>query len=555
MATDDLAPFDGLEPPDEDPLEPILALLSSPGERGHLVEAFARAILRRVPAEELEDADLVSTGVALVDAFDFVDGRAPGAIQVRLVDPRVTVDGAHSTGTVVQVNCDDRQFIVTTVKEELHRLGHKVTRMLHPVFGSERSADGRLTAILPARDAEHRESFLQVELGGRVAPEARRPLVGHLLAVLEDVFAATGDFLAMRAEVAAAAARLRSFAALRYPADEVAEGAALLEWLLDDNFVLEGCTRTEGDDVVVSLGIVSETPGRGRSPPPSDRPVRIVRTAEISTVHRQVPMHRVEVVDVGPDGQVVGVVPGAGRVQPEGGGRAVHRHPHAPVQAPPHPGDGGRGRGQLRRGDPRVALPGPAQGGAVRGRRGVPAGGHPGAGRGRADAATSRSCSRWSRPTTPCPPSSPSPRTSTPPPSAVRIERFLMAQLDGIRVDANVSLGEGSDVIARLVVQVDGPLPEPPLHALEREVRMLCRTWDEELAQALADRVGDGRAARLTHAWAEWFPSAYRDAVDPPAAVDDVLQLDVLCSGTPMPAGPTSSSPSPPTPRAPPGPG
>src|SRR5205085_11996404 len=118
------------DPEDWDALEPIIALVSPPGERGHLVEGFARAVLRRVPATELADADPVSTGVALVDAFDFVDGRPPGEIRVRLVDPRVSVDGWHSTGTVVQVNCEDRQFIVTTVKEELHRLGHKVTRLL-----------------------------------------------------------------------------------------------------------------------------------------------------------------------------------------------------------------------------------------------------------------------------------------------------------------------------------------------------------------------------------------------------------------------------------------
>src|SRR5207253_10052508 len=30
------------------------------------------------------------------------------------------------------------------------------------------------------------------------------------------------------------------------------------------------------------------------------------------------------------------------------------------------------------------------------------------------------------------------------------------------------------------------------------------------------------------HAWAEWFPAVYRDAVRPEAAVDDVVQLDGL---------------------------
>ena len=348
----------GFEPPEGDALEPILALLSSPGERGNLVAAFARAVLRRVPAEELEDADPVSTGVALVDAFDFVDGREPGGIRVRLVDPRVSVDGWHSAGTVVQVSCDDRQFIVTTVKEELHRLGHKVTRMLHPVFGSERAADGRLTAILPARDAEHRESFLQVELGGRVIPEARRALVATLQAVLADVFAATGDFRPCGSGWPPPPPASGLYAALRYPADEVAEGADLLEWLLDDNFVLKGCCRIEGDEVVAALGIVPDAGLRSRVTPPSPtsrcgscaRPRSAPSTDRCrctgstwSTSARR------------PGGRDV---PGDGRVQPEGGGRAVGHHPHAPVQAPPHPRAGGRGRGQLRREHARVALPG-----------------------------------------------------------------------------------------------------------------------------------------------------------------------------------------------------
>ncbi|MEA2900722.1 MAG: glutamate dehydrogenase [Actinomycetota bacterium] len=519
----------GYELTDGDALEPILALLSPPGERGDLVAAFARAVLRRVPAEDLEDADPVSTGVALVDAFDFVDGREPGGIRVRLVDPRVSVDGWHSVGTVVQVSSDDRQFIVTTVKEELHRLGHKVTRLLHPVFGSERAADGRLTAILPARDAEHREAFLQVELGGRVIPESRRALVAALQAVLADVFAATGDFLAMREQVAAAAARLRAHAALRYPADEVAEGADLLEWLLDDNFVLEGCCRMVGDEVVVALGIATEPPicEPGTTPAAPDHPVRIVRTAEVSTVHRQVPMHRLDVVDVGPDGQVVGTFRVIGVFS-----RKAAAEPS--VVTPML-------RFKLRR---ILELEDVVEGSYdestlvslfqvlpkeelfesdVETLRRVILG--LAAAEQRSDVQVLLSVEPADH-TVSALLAVPQDLYSTG--LRRRIERFLVAQLDGTRVDANVSLGEGADVIARLVVQVDGPLPEPPLHALEREVRMLCRTWDEELTQALAERVGDGRAARLSHAWAEWFPSGYRDAVDPTAAVDDVLQLDAL---------------------------
>jgi len=524
----------------EEALAPILALMSPPGERGRLVDAFARAVLRRVPTRELEDADPVSTAVAIVDAFDFVDGRRPGEIRVRLVDPRVTVDGWHSTGTVVQVSCDDRQFIVTTVKEELHRLGHKVTRLLHPVFGSERAGDGRLAAILPARDAEHRESFLQAELGGRVAPESRRALVAAVRAVLGDVFAATGDFLAMREQVGAAAAGLRRHAALRWPADEVAEGADLLEWLLDENFVLEGCCRLVGGQVVDALGILAEPGAPLRldtdPPPPAAHadaglddggPVRIVRTAEVSTVHRQVPMHRIDVADVGPDGEVAGTFRVVGVFS-----RRAAAEPAVDIPML---------RFKLRR---ILELEDVVEGGHdesmlvslfqvlpkeelfeadVASLRLVVVG---------LAAAEQRSDVQVVLHVEPADHtvsallSIPQELYSTA--LRRRLERFLAAQLDGVRVDANVSLGEGADVIVRLVVQVDGPLPELPLHSLEREVRLLCRTWDEELAEALVERVGEGRGTRLAHAWAEWFPAAYRGAVPPARAVDDVVELDAL---------------------------
>jgi NAD-specific glutamate dehydrogenase len=80
----------------------------------------------------------------------------------------------------VEVSCQDRQFIVSSVTEELRRLGHRVVRELHPVFGCERDASGRLTAIVPARPAAWRESFLQVELADRV-PMSARPAVAAAL--------------------------------------------------------------------------------------------------------------------------------------------------------------------------------------------------------------------------------------------------------------------------------------------------------------------------------------------------------------------------------------
>ncbi|MGH9278805.1 MAG: hypothetical protein ACRD12_11975, partial [Acidimicrobiales bacterium] len=178
-------------------MTPIVARLH-PSDR---VEAFARAVLRRVAEPQLDLADPAGTAAALADAFAFVDGRAPGEIRVRLIDPAVTLDGSRPSGTVVEVSCEDRPFIVASVKDELHRLGQRVARIFHPVFGAERDASGRVTTVLPARAAARRESFLQVVLVGHIADAARPPLEAAIRRVLRDVFTVTQDHFAMRSEL------------------------------------------------------------------------------------------------------------------------------------------------------------------------------------------------------------------------------------------------------------------------------------------------------------------------------------------------------------------
>jgi glutamate dehydrogenase len=299
----------------EEALAPVLERLAALGERSSIVQAFARSALRRVTDAQLRAADPASVAAALADAFAFVDRRRPGYISVRLTDPDVVVDGSRPTGTVVEVACEDRRFIVSTVAEELHRLGYTVVRSLHPVFGCERGAEGPLAAIIPARTAEHKESFLQAELAERVGPQARLALVQALRSVLVDVFAATRDEDAMRDRIASMAAETRAAAGARYPTDDVVEAADFLDWLLEDNFVIAGCgdvrTGATGVELVEALGMLADPDAPLRRVPPDLGPpeelLRICATAQVSTVHRQVPMHRIEVARVGAGGEVAGV--------------------------------------------------------------------------------------------------------------------------------------------------------------------------------------------------------------------------------------------------------
>ncbi len=485
--------------------------------------------LRRVAPAQLASAEPDTVARALADSFAFVDSRAPDEIAVRLIDPDVALDGGPATGTILEVSCDDRQFIVSTVKEELHQLGQRVARLLHPVIGSERTADGRLAAVLPARAAVHRDSFLQVELGSRFPAGARRALVKAIKSVVGDVFATTDDFSAMRAQIAEVAARTREYAAARYDADEVNEAAALLDWVLDGNFVFlrtsRGGTRL-GVPIRQATAVAPARPDGGRDDLGTPL-LRITRTAETSTVHRQVPMHRIEVLEVGLDGavegtfEVVGVFSDKANDEPavlipvlrwklrrilELEDVVPGSHDEAALvslfQVLPKEELFDSELAALRQ--TIVGLLAAEDQQAVRVRLRVePA---------------SRTVSALL--------SIPQELYS----SALRrrLERFLMAQLEGAWVDAQVALGDRADAILRLVVHIDGPLPEGGVDSLEREVRLLCRTWDQELAAALASRFGEARAKRLAQHYADWFPSGYRAAIAGERAVDDVLELDRL---------------------------
>jgi len=519
------------------PLAPVLDRLAAEGDRHDLLEAFGRAVLRRAPPAQLAEADHDALAAAVADSFTFVDTRAPASIRVRVYDPEVALDGGRPAGSVVEVSCEDRQFIVSSVTEELKKLGHKVVRELHPVFGCERDAAGRVVAILPARPAARRESFLQVEIGARVPPAAAAGLVTAVETVLADVFAATADYAAMRAEVERAAAGARS-AGGRFPAEEAEEAAELLEWLLDGNFVLAGCCRFlgSGEQVAGAFGVLArpEAPLRRQAPrPAADQLLRIVRTTEVSTVHRQVPMHRIDVVQSwspGPEAvpltvfRVVGVFTAKANAEPAAQ-TPVLRYKLRRVLELEDVVERSQDEAALvslfqvlpkdqlfqadvaslrtilvellsaqNEHDVRVLVRADAENHTVSAVVSVPA-------------ELYNAGLRH------------------------RLERFLLTQLDGSRIDADAALGDRPDAVLRLVVHLPGPVPAEPLDSLERELRLLCRTWDQRLGEALEASAGEAAGQRLARTWADWFPHGYRDVVPVERAVDDVLELDALFTG------------------------
>ncbi|MEJ7582929.1 MAG: hypothetical protein WKF43_02355 [Acidimicrobiales bacterium] len=512
--------------------------------RVDVLVAFAAIVLRRegptaMVSQPVEgEGPLGSWAAALLDAFAFVDTRPEGTVVARVVGSgRVALDGDRPRGTVIELCCDDRDFLATSLAAELHRLGHRVSRMVRVTFGRTRDGDGRLLTVGPARGRQA-ETFFEMELERHLDPARADVVVQSLRRVVSDVFRVTDDHAGMRRLVEGAAFRTRDHAHARYPEDEVTESVALAEWLLSGHSVLLATCRFPVVDGAIGpaeertcLGMLRDADTLTRRAPERipDTLLAVSRLADISTVHRQVPVQRFDLVLVDDEGLVEGI----GRLECV----FTQQAEASPVAAIPLL------RWKLQR---LLELEDAAEGSydehAVTALfQALP----------KDDLfcldvtdlhRTVRSLLAENRDQRVkvlmrAEPEARAVSVLITMPSELytralreRLESFLRAQLDGERVEVELSMGASFDTVARFLVHLAGDTPPPAtegLDAVAREVQLLCRTWEQGLVAALGTAVGD-RAPRLAATWADRLPPSYRDAIDPPDAVTDVVDLDDL---------------------------
>jgi glutamate dehydrogenase len=176
-------------------------------------------------------------GEALVEIRRLAPDAGMGAEAGSLVGPLAVL-------TIVQ---DDMPFLFDSVAAEVADRSAAVHAVSHPILQVRRGADGALQSFGPApaeagaQDGE-RVSLIQIAFEPLLRTDADAVLTESLRQILGEVSAATGDFHAMRERVREASAALRARAAGADPAQAAAEreGAALLDWLCDDNFIFLG---------------------------------------------------------------------------------------------------------------------------------------------------------------------------------------------------------------------------------------------------------------------------------------------------------------------------
>ncbi|MDP9023229.1 MAG: NAD-glutamate dehydrogenase [Actinomycetota bacterium] len=519
-----------------------------------LARDFTRLLLRRATDLALDTIDPASLASEIAETFRFVADRRPGELAIRTTIPQVWLNGPSLPGTVVEVCTEDRPFLLTTITEELHRLGHHVVRTLHPVLGVERDRSGALTAVSPARGTPSREALIHVELDERLTADQQREVREALRRVLHDAIDATTDFPRMRERVERLATELRGQAARGVLADEAGEVAAFLDWLLDDNFLLLGSREYEivhGDDgaegvrVVAGSGLgiladddasryartvpLTETDERFHERHVSDRILTVARSHRTSTVRERARMLNIWVQRVDDSGRRVGQFRALGLFA-----RRAHSVPSASIpvlrrklaqiieaEGIPENSHDERALTALFQAIPKdelfeltadelhdtlLGLLRAEERHEITVRRRVdPAIGEVsmiiGVPRDRYDA-------RFRE----------------------QVERLLIDRYGGSGVEVHLSLGERPQAVARFSVRTpQRDIPDVPLRELEAEIRSLARSWLDELRDVLIARDGEPEGRRLLREYGRRLPATYQEHNAPdPVAADDIAALDRL---------------------------
>jgi len=175
-----------------------------------------------------------------------VHGRA----LARLRGHNLAEDGWSSRDTVVQIVTDDMPYLVDSVVAELARIKISVRRLVHPIVVVRRDLTGTLREVLTGSNPDEAppdalvESWMYVNVDRIADPDRARQVEQRLLTMLTDVREVVEDTQRMAGVASALAYKLET-APPPLPAEEVADGVALLRWLADGHFTFLGYRRYE----------------------------------------------------------------------------------------------------------------------------------------------------------------------------------------------------------------------------------------------------------------------------------------------------------------------
>ena len=274
-----------------------------------LVLAFVTGYYAGASPDDLAERKAADLYGAAAAHLNLARRRTPGTPKIRVYNPRIEQHGWQSTHTIVEIVTDDMPFLVDSVRMVLNRRGYTSHLVVHPVMRFRRTEDGRIDAVLPVDEAGEEtlvEAVIHIEADRQTEPEVLDAMAAEVRSALDDVRAAVEDWGRMREQLRRSIEDLRS-SPPPVEREEMEEAHAFLEWIGNNHFTFLGfgayrVERTGGRDRFVpepgtGLGLLRDEGGRASGafsnlPPPRRRggqgPELLLLTGADarSTVHR-----------------------------------------------------------------------------------------------------------------------------------------------------------------------------------------------------------------------------------------------------------------------------
>jgi glutamate dehydrogenase len=291
------------------------------------VVAFSREMLRRVPADELADADSQANASLALDFFDFARQRTRGEVKLRIFNPTRDSHGWESRHTVLEIINDDMPFLVDSVVLALSELGISVHLIIHPVMRVRRDQGGHWLSLCQGDDEDGQsESLMHVQIDRQTFPENLARIEHRVSAGLIDVRRAVSDWRDMVARAKQIAEDLPA-THTSMEAAALAEAEDFFHWLADDHFTFLGYREylieqsedgrllkpVEGSGLGIMHDEHRKAPvrrvadlARGGAEQGEDDPIIITKTNAQSVVHRGGYMDYISVLYFDKQGKVTG---------------------------------------------------------------------------------------------------------------------------------------------------------------------------------------------------------------------------------------------------------
>ncbi len=528
-------------------MAPILDALSKRVDKADqkLARAFAGVFFERMDRDELACRSADGWAEQAAAMLALLRTRKRGKANLQLSNGDTRIDAAGTNRTVLRIVNDDMPFLVDSITMALADMGISVHVLGHPVIDVVRDKAGKLLEI--AEGAHESLMYLELDLQPQ---SALAGIKSRITRVLEDVRTIVEDWSSIRKRMLSTVDALET-CDLPVSAAGRREAQEFLRWVTDDHFTFLGCrdyvVQKQGKDEVLvavddsGLGLLkdesSSKPRRLKSLAAGSMPqsgavdaLILTKTNARATVHRPGYMDYIGVVGFDSKGRSITERRFIGLYTSSAYARRPwdiplvrERHAYVMEKSGLDPtSHSGKALRHILETLPRDELFQSSETELSTTCMGI---------LGLQERVRSKLFIRRDRFGRFFSVLAFVPRDRMSTQARHRVEAMLQRELGGGRVDTNVQIGDSPLAQMHIIVRPEGEaieIAKLDLPALEAQLALIVRDWQDELRERLIARHGEEHGLKLSQRFGRALPAGYIEEVSPDAAANDVEHLAAL---------------------------